>query len=232
MNETPTIVAVGAHTADMEFTAGATLLKHVRAGWQAHLVHLSLGEKGSRTLSAAEYGEQKRTEAEAAAAALGASAHFLPFRDGEIEADEPTARVLAATLRQLRPQVVITHWHESIHGDHIACHHLTRRALFLAAIRHFDLDGLPPMGWCRTYYAENWEDAEGFEPYTYVDISDVYAEWQAAFRQYAIGRGEGGFPYWDWYEARTRLHGIKLGVRHAAAFAVEPAARWRQVELL
>ena len=135
-------------------------------------------------------------------------------------------------LRRLQPQVVVTHWRESIHSDHTAAHHLTRRALFLASIRHFDLDGLPPMGWARVYYADNWEDPDGFRPYVYCDISDVMAEWEEAFRCFAIGRGEGGFPYWEWYEARTRLHGISLRVAHAQAFAVDEGRMRERRELL
>jgi len=48
----------------MEFTAGATLLKHARSGWEVHIVHLTLGEKGNPQLSPEEYGAQKRKEAE------------------------------------------------------------------------------------------------------------------------------------------------------------------------
>ncbi|MSR83805.1 MAG: PIG-L family deacetylase [Candidatus Latescibacteria bacterium] len=66
MADQPCIVAIGAHTADMEFTAGATLLKHVRQSWDAHVVSLTLGEKGSARLSPAEYGAQKKAEAEQA----------------------------------------------------------------------------------------------------------------------------------------------------------------------
>ncbi|GBC99399.1 N-acetyl-alpha-D-glucosaminyl L-malate deacetylase 1 [bacterium HR17] len=224
MKERPCIVAIGAHAADMEFTAGATLLKHARSGWDAHIVHLTLGEKGNYRLSPEEYGAQKRREAEAAAAVLQVTPHFLPYRDGELTVSDDIACELAKVLRQLQPQVVITHWHGSIHSDHIATHHLTRRAVFMAANPHFDLDGLPPARGMRLYYAENWEDAENFRPFVYVDISDVFAEWERAFKCFAIGRGEGGFPYWDWYHARTRLRGIEIGVLHAQTFAVD---EWR-----
>jgi LmbE family N-acetylglucosaminyl deacetylase len=232
MPDTPCLVAIGAHAADMEFSAGATILKHARAGWQTHIINLTLGEKGHARLSPEEYGTQKRAEAEAAAAALQATPHFLPFRDGELQGSETEALAVARLLRQTRPQVIITHWGESIHGDHAAAAVITRRAMFLAGIRHFDLDGLPPMGWARLYYADNWEDPDHFRPYSFVDISAEVEGWQAAFACFAIGRGEGGFPYWDWYEARTRLHGIALRTRHAMAFAVDEARMIAPRELL
>ncbi len=232
MPDPPCILAVGAHAADMEFSAGATLLKHARAGWQAHLLHLTLGEKGHAALSAPDYGVQKHSEAEAAAEILQATAHFLPYPDGELTADEEIARQIARLLRTLQPQVLITHWRESIHRDHTVTHDLTRRAVFLATLRHFNLDGLPPARWMRLYYADNWEDAEGFRPYVFVDVSEVLADWERAFRCYAIGRGEGGYPYWDWYQARTRLHGISQRVAHAQAFAVEESQMRVSRELL
>jgi LmbE family N-acetylglucosaminyl deacetylase len=77
MNERPCIVAIGAHAADMEFTAGATLLKHARNGWDAHIIHLTLGEKGNPHLSPDEYGAQKQREAEAAVQILQATPHFF-----------------------------------------------------------------------------------------------------------------------------------------------------------
>jgi LmbE family N-acetylglucosaminyl deacetylase len=220
------IVAVAAHAADMEFSAGATLLKHALAGWEAHVIQLTLGEKGHPKLSPAEYGAQKRREAEAACEVLRATPHFLPYADGELCATDEVAREVAVLFRRLQPEVIIAHWRESIHADHTAAHHLARRAFFMAANPHFDLGiDLPRARWARMVYADNWEDAEGFRPYIHLDISDVMADWRRAFDCFAIGRGEGGYPYWDWYEARTRLHGIRIGVQHAQAFAIEDAQR-------
>jgi len=220
-----TIVAVAAHAADMEFSAGAALLKHARMGCETHIIQLTLGEKGHATLGPDAYGTQKRAEAEAAAEILGCRLHFLPFADGELCASEEVAREVAAAFRRLRPTIAVAHWPGSIHSDHTAAHDIVRRATFVAANRHFDLGGLPPAGVPRLYFADNWEDPTGFEPFAYLDVSDEVDAWKKAFECFAIGRGEGGFPYWDWYEARTRLHGIRIGKRHAMAFAVDARSR-------
>lgn len=224
MPDSPCLVAIGAHAADVEFSSGATLLVHARQGWDCHIIHLTLGEKGNPRMSPEEYGAQKRQEAEAAAQALGATPHFLPFADAELTADDATAQPLAALLRKLRPSAIITHWPGSIHADHTAAHDLTDRAIFMACNPHFDLEGLPRMGWARLWFAENWEDPEGFRPFIYVDVGDVMEEWQRAFACYAIGRGEGGYPYWDRYEAQTRIRGIEIGVSYAQAFSCDESA--------
>ncbi len=232
MADRPCIVAVGAHAADMEFAAGGVLRKHVRAGWDAHLIHMTLGEKGSGTLAPEQYGEQKQREALEAARLLGATAHFLPYKDGELPASDAVAAELALLLRRLQPAVLITHWPGSIHADHTHTHQITIRAHFMAAIRHFPLAGLPCLRGCRIYFTDNWEDPTNFQPYVFVDISAVMEDWEKAFKAYAIGRGEGGFPYWDWYQARTRMHGIMRGVRHAQALAIDAGSQWRVQELL
>ncbi|MCS7223290.1 MAG: PIG-L family deacetylase [Armatimonadetes bacterium] len=226
------LVAVGAHTADMEFSAGATLLKHRKAGWDVHIVHLTLGEKGHKTLSPLEYGLQKKREAEEAAAILGAVPHFLPFKDGELTVRDEIARHLARLFRDLRPTVIITHWKDSIHTDHTACYHITRRARFFATNPHFELDQTLPIGYTRLFYAENWEDHQNFLPYVYVDITDVFDDWKKAFSCFAIGRGEGTFPYWDWYQSQTRIRGIEVGVSYAQAFAVDQEGMRLKKELL
>jgi len=232
MSPKPCIVAVGAHAADAEFAAGATLLKHARQGWDAHIVHLTLGEKGSATLSAEEYAAQKKAEAEEAAHLLEATPHFFPYRDGELPLTDAVAAELALLLRRLQPQVILAHWPGSIHLDHTNAHHLTLRAHFMAAIRHFDLEDLPPARGCRIYFTDNWEDPTDFEPYIFVDITEVMDDWEKAFKAYAIGRGEGGFPYWDWYQARTRMHGVMRRVGHAQAFAIDPMGKYQMRELL
>jgi len=232
VTDRPCIVAVGAHAADIEFTSGATLLKHALAGWDAHAVHLTLGEKGSAKLSELEYGAQKRSEAEAAAAILRVTPHFLPYRDGELALSDTVAGDLAGLFRRLRPQVIITHWRDSIQSDHIATHELTRRAFVMAGNRHFNLGGAPRAPWARTYFAENWEDPGGFRPYTYVDISEVFEAWEQAFKCYAIGRGEGGYPYWDRYQSQTRIRGIEVGTAYAQAFGVDESSMMQQRALL
>ncbi|HJN13838.1 MAG TPA: PIG-L family deacetylase, partial [Armatimonadota bacterium] len=214
-----------------EFSAGATMRKHVRAGWDAHIIQLTLGEKGNPNLSTVEYGAQKRAEADSACGVLGITSHYLPYKDAELTATDDVAREIAILLRKLQPTVIIAHWKGSIHSDHIAAHHLAHRGFFMAANPHFDLGPESPKRarWARFYYADNWEDPEGFRPYTFVDISDEMQEWKQAFDCFAIGRGEGGYPYWDWYEARTRIHGIGIGTEHAQAFAVDES-RMREVK--
>ena len=65
------IMVIGAHAADAEIMGGATVLKHVDAGWRAVMVHMTPGEKGHPKLSPKEYKAIKDVEAENAAGGVG-----------------------------------------------------------------------------------------------------------------------------------------------------------------
>src|SRR4051794_7842805 len=103
MSETRTehVVCLGAHAADMEFTAGAVAGRYTQLGHRATFLHLTLGERGHRTLSTADYALQKQDEARLAAERLGAEARWFDIPDGELFADEATKRRVAIALREL-----------------------------------------------------------------------------------------------------------------------------------
>ena len=51
-----------------------------------------------------------------------------------------------------------------MHKDHANCHKIVVDAAFLAAVYDGDkLEG--EKAWAPVYFAENWEDREGFDPY-------------------------------------------------------------------
>jgi LmbE family N-acetylglucosaminyl deacetylase len=217
------ILCIGAHAADMEFAAGAVAAKYTRAGHRATFLHLTLGERGHRTLSAAEYAEQKKVEATQAAEILGAKARWFDIPDGELLADEATRRRIAVVLREEQPTILVAHWGGSIHKDHVAAHALIDDARFYACLRTIDLPGgLPAAPHGRIYYAENWEDPYGFEPQVYVNTTDVHEQWLAACERYEIFRRPEGtrgasFRYRDYYVALTICRGALAGFPHAVA---------------
>ena len=122
-------------------------------------------------MSPAAYGEQKKREALAAAQALGAEALFGPWKDGELRDTEEAARFVADVIRQVKPTHVITHWKTSLHPDHEAAHRIVNAAVLLASLEGFESAHPRHRGVRGVYYADNWEDAEGFVPYLYVDVT-------------------------------------------------------------
>lgn len=227
MNETPaTVLAIGAHAGDMEISAGPVLARSARMGRALHLLHLTPGEKGHPRRSAEEYARQKRQEALAAAGILGGEAHFLDYLDGELPDDEAARLAVAAWIRRLRPDVVITHPRGSMHRDHARTHRIVEDALFYAAIAAFDVEGLEPARVRRVLFAENWEDREGFEPFHFVPVEEDLDTWEKGACAYELFRGGvSRFPYLDYYKALYRVRGAESWCGWACAFDVAPGAR-------
>jgi hypothetical protein len=98
-----TILAIGAHAGDAELTSGLLLAHQRRLGDRTVILHLTLGEGGNPKLSPDAYGQQKRREAQAVAAALGAEVLFAPYKDGELPDDDATRRYVADVIRQVKP---------------------------------------------------------------------------------------------------------------------------------
>jgi LmbE family N-acetylglucosaminyl deacetylase len=220
-----TILAIGAHAGDMELTAGALLLKQHALGDSIVLLHLTLGEGGNPKMAPAQYGEQKRREAKQAAAMLGARVIFGPYRDGELPNTEEARRYVAEVIREVKPTLVITHWRNSIHRDHSTTHAIVEDAVLLASLEGVKLASPPHRG-VRLWYAENWEDAEGFAPYLYVDVSGQMDSWRQLVSSYEFVRGGiSSFAYLDYYGALATLRGAEAHRSRAEAFDIDPLGK-------
>ena len=228
-----TILAIGAHAGDMELTAGAVLLGAHQRGDRVVILHLTLGEGGNPKLSPAEYGAQKRREAEAVAKDLGAEVIFGPYRDGEVPNDDAARRYVADVMRQVKPTHLITHWKESLHKDHWITSAIVQEAVLLAALPGVQLAHPAHRGIRAVWYADNWEDATNFTPYVYVKVTETLDAWHAAVSKYEFARGAiAGFPYVDYYTALATVRGAVVYKGKAVAFAVEPEARRRVLDSL
>lgn len=228
-----TILAIGAHAGDMELTAGPVLLGAHQRGDRVVILHLSLGEGGNPKLSPAAYGAQKKREAEAVAADLGAEVLFGPYKDGEIPNDEAARRYVAEVMRQVKPTMVFTHWKESLHKDHSITSAIVQDAVLLASLPGVQLAHPAHRGIRAVWYTDNWEDATNFTPYVYVRVADQLDAWRSAVSKYEFARGAiANFPYVDYYTSLATVRGAVVYKGKAVAFAVEPEARRRVLDAL
>jgi N-acetyl-1-D-myo-inositol-2-amino-2-deoxy-alpha-D-glucopyranoside deacetylase len=157
------LLLVHAHPDDESIETGATMAAYAASGAEVTLVTCTLGELGEvippglahLTAGAGDaLGAHRASELAAACAALGVRDHrFLGgpgrWRDSGMmglpanaapgcfwQADPAQAAAeLAAVIRAVRPQVVVTYDARGFYGhpDHIQAHRVSRRALTLAA---------------------------------------------------------------------------------------------------
>ncbi|MEN6534108.1 MAG: PIG-L family deacetylase [Bryobacteraceae bacterium] len=228
-----TILAIGAHCGDAEITTGALLAKHRKLGDRIAILHLTLGEGGNPRMTPAAYGEQKRNEALAAAKVLDAEAIFGPYKDGELPVSSESVRYVANVIRRVKPTHVLTHWRNSMHRDHTATYRIVSEAVLLASLEGFVSEYPRHRGLRGVYYAENWEDAEDFKPFLYVDVSAELDQWEKCVTQYEFIRGGiSSYPYLDYYKSLARVRGSESGKRYAISFEVDPWSRRRVIDAL
>jgi len=233
-NGTPgRIMAITAHPGDGLFTMGAALAQQIQRGGSGALLSLTLGERGApKEIPVHHYGEMQRTATEKATYLIGADALFLTYPDAEIPFNEESSLAVCDSIREYKPDVVITHWNGSWHKDHQNCHLVVRDAVFYAGLETLTRNR-PSHAVSRVFYAENWEDANNFVPDTYLDIEPVYEKWLQACDFYPMWRGQTGFfRYNDYYSALSIMRGCLSGFKHAAALVSDPARRMRRPQSL
>ena len=222
------IVVAGAHCGDAEIQAGAIAHKYAKAGHEVTFLHLTAGEKGNPPgVPVEEYRLQKIEEAEKAAAILGGKSMTLDWKDAELKNDDETITRIAALMRRLKPNLVITHWENSIHPDHALCPEIIRAAQLKAGLAGFDIDGLPPH-YYGYLHSENWEDMEGYVPDIYVDVSEEFDVYLEALSQYWFIMNSSSFRYFDYYKALGTVRGCVNRTQYAQTLKYPEGANVRR----
>lgn len=162
------LLCVLAHPDDESLGLGGTLARYGREGVATYIVTATRGERGrfgDATVRppTEEVGRVREEELRRAARGLGVQdVQFLDYMDGELDSVDPgeAAAKIAAHIRRVRPQVVVTFGPEGAYGhpDHIAISQLTTAAIVLATdadLRTSD----PPWRASKLYYME-WSQAK------------------------------------------------------------------------
>ena len=67
-------------------------------------------------------------------------------------------------------------------------------------------------------YAENWEDAEGFEPLYYFDVTDAFSLWKEVAKSIYVTQHSKFCNYLRVYEAMAIIRGNIIKTEYASAF--------------
>ena len=216
------LMAIGGHVGDAELTSGGVLATASLRGDQIVTVALTGGERGAPPhISVADYRRQKEDEARAFAEMLGGEAVVFPYVDGELPETDEVKLQLCDVIRQYKPDVLLTHWKNSMHKDHMATHRIVKDAQFFAGLPTMER-ALPAHYAAGPYYAENWEDAEDFVPYTYVEVTpEGFELWYKAISTHWFAVNSPSFHYRDYYATLMKLRGYLCRKDYAEAFTIE-----------
>jgi N-acetylglucosamine malate deacetylase 1 len=170
------ILAFGAHPDDVELFAGGTMAKMASLGHATGIVDMSRGELGTRGTAAL-----RKREASEAAHVLGLKIREnLGFPDGDVSVT-PRARLkVIRILRKYRPLVVLTHYWDDKHPDHVNTSRLVSEA-----VHH---SGLAKIKTGQERYRPKtilyFKLPPGLTPSFIVDISDHIEQRKAAIAAY------------------------------------------------
>lgn len=214
------IMAIGAHIGDMELTAGGVLASEAAKGNKIVLVALTAGEKGNPPgMNSSDYRVQKVREAEQGAALLSGKSIVLDIPDGLVNTDDETAWKVCDIIRAEQPNLLITHWQNSVHKDHRACHEIVMHARYYAANNGFMREH-PAHSCPKLFFAENLEDQVGYHPFLYVDITDSYELWKQLVLKHQFTTQSKDHKYWEYYDALSICRGAECKYRRAETFMV------------
>lgn len=216
------ILSVGAHPADIFDQSGGTMAHHAARGDYVACVVLTHGARvhdqvisesmfhrqevptGEELLEMmAERSDLKAEEVRKACAILGfQDVFFFGEDDAVLLMRDATVRRLAAMLRQLKPDIVLTHFTRE--GDHFSNPHAIAGQITLYAIGYAasvdPADSNPPHRVAQVYFfgtgaastRRNLWDAEGgYYNDVFIDITDV-AEKKLAAMDCLVSQGYGG----------------------------------------
>jgi len=157
------LMCVLAHPDDESLGTGGTLARYAAEGVETYVVTATRGERG-RFVEGEQrpnddvVGQVREAELRAAAKALGVrEVSLLGYADGGLDRVDPAEAqdAIAAHLRRVRPDVVITFGPEGAYGhpDHVAISQFTSAAIVRAANGHGAVSKLYHIAWSAPTWA-------------------------------------------------------------------------------
>jgi len=178
---TPTrALVIAAHPDDADFGAGGLIATWTAQGCEVTVLCVTDGDSGGfdDDVPREQVPHIRRAEQEAAAALLGAKeCVFLGRPDGFVEVDRDLRRELARAIRQVRPEVVVTHSPDRnydfvflYHPDHLATGAAALAAVYPDARNEFAFPELELPIW---KVPQVWQFGGPVDNHA-VDVTDVF----------------------------------------------------------
>ena len=179
---TKTAIAIAAHPDDIEFFMAGTLMLLGRAGYEIHYMNIANGCCGTTEYDIETITRMRRDEAQQAAASIGAIFHESICNDLEIFYEQATLAKVTSVIREVAPEIVLTHAPSDYMEDHMNTSRLAVSAAFCRGMPNFPVD--PPRDpvdqTVTVYHAQPYSHRDPLRqlvtPDLWVDVGDVLEE--------------------------------------------------------
>jgi LmbE family N-acetylglucosaminyl deacetylase len=171
--------AIAAHPDDIEFFMAGTLMLLGEAGYELHYMNVANGCCGTTQYDAATIARMRLNEAQAAATFIGAAFHPPVCNDLEVFYDRTTLLKVASVMRDVAPEIVLTHSPDDYMEDHMNACRLAVTAAFSRCMPNFPVDPPRPAvsNPVTIYHAQPFSHRDPLgklvEPSLFVDVSGM-----------------------------------------------------------
>lgn len=175
----PVAFAIAAHPDDIEFLMSGTLILLKDAGYETHYMNVASGCCGTSEFDIPTITKMRREEAMNAAAFAGATFHESICDDLAIFYDKPTLAKLASVVRDVAPEILLTHSPKDYMEDHTNTCRLAVTAAFARGMPNFPVDPPRPAisNHVTVYHAQPYSHHDQLRqpilPDFYIDVTDV-----------------------------------------------------------
>jgi LmbE family N-acetylglucosaminyl deacetylase len=174
-----TAIAIAAHPDDIEFLMSGTLMLLAEAGYQIHYWNVANGCCGTTQYDPQTIARIRREEGKAAAESIGAVFHESICNDLEVFYDKPTLARVASVIREVAPEIVLTHAPVDYMEDHTNVCRLAVSGAFTRGMPNFPVD--PPRKAIdrktTVYHAQPYSHRDPLgrvvEPHFYVNVTPL-----------------------------------------------------------
>ena len=218
------VVCVFAHQDD-EMRCLGTLLRLAGSGASVSFLCVTNGNKGlsfDAAASAERAAEVREAEMRSVAAAFGARYRCLGYDDGALFDCLDLRNKLIVALRQLKAELIFTHWTSDYNDDHVVAGKAVTDAALFTNLPSFATGTEPLTSVPRIFYV-NPGEGYGFEATHFVALSGEHARRKAELirlhdSQMAVMRQLKGHDYADEMADDDRRQGARLVTGYAESF--------------
>lgn len=132
-----TAFAIACHPDDIEFMMVGTLIKLKEAGYEIHYMNIANGSLGTNQYDYETLVKMRRQEAIDACAVIGANFHESLCDDLEVFYCKETLERLVPVVRDVAPEIILTHGPYDYMEDHINAGRLAVSAAFCRGMTNF-----------------------------------------------------------------------------------------------